>query len=73
MFKRFVYVTLQLVLAVSLCGYPHTGTAATDGDVAVAKSLENAFAGVADRVGPSVVAISTMHTAKMRSPGGMGD
>ncbi len=74
MFKRFVYLILQLVLAVSVCGHSHAGTAALDGDVAVAKSLENAFAGVADRVGPSVVAISTMHTAKIRSPyGGAGD
>ena len=66
MFRRFVllfvFAVSVFVVSGSVCAAPQ--------DVAVAKSLENAFADVADKAGESVVSISTVHTEKMR--GGMG-
>jgi len=61
MFRRSVIA----VFSVSLSFWFSYGVFAETQDIASVKSLENAFANVADSVGPSVVSISTVHTAKI--------
>ncbi|MFA5334926.1 MAG: Do family serine endopeptidase [Candidatus Omnitrophota bacterium] len=68
MFKRYSVLFITVLILVSVCAKASAGPQ----DLSVAKSLENVFAEVAEKVGPSVVSISTMHTAKMRG-GQMGD
>lgn len=62
MFRRFAFVSAFAVLSVGLGGQ----VSANPQDLAVAKQLENSFAEVADKVGPAVVSISTVHTAKVK-------
>lgn len=64
MFRRFGIVLLVVVaLLVGMSGR----LLASPEDLAVAKQLENIFAEVADKVGPAVVSISTVHTTKLKS------
>jgi len=63
MFKRFVFVLASVVvLSAGLCGR----VSANPQDLSVAKALENTFAEVAEKVGPAVVSISTVHTTKLK-------
>ena len=63
MLKRFVFVLVFMV--VLLAGF-RGRVSANPQDLIVAKALENTFAEVADKVGPAVVSISTVHTAKLK-------
>jgi len=63
MFKRFCFV---LVTAVALSACVTGLVSANPQDLTVARQLENTFAEVADKIGPAVVSISTVHTAKLK-------
>ncbi len=61
MFKRLVISVFVVLLSL----WFSCGASAQSQDISAVKSLENAFANVAENVGPSVVSISTIHTAKI--------